>query len=53
LTDYRNLKAKVEQRNRQFLVIGIIGGLIILAKIAAFILYAKGLKTPRWLDILL
>ncbi|HCC38177.1 MAG TPA: hypothetical protein DEQ14_11530 [Treponema sp.] len=46
-------KTKVEERNRQLLVIGIIGAVIILFKIAAFILYARRVPIPRWLDILL
>ncbi len=46
-------KTKLEERNRQLLVIGIIGAVIILFKIVAFILYAKRVPIPRWLDILL
>jgi hypothetical protein len=44
---------RVRARNRALLWIGIIGGVIILGKIAAFILYAKQVPIPRWLDILL
>ena len=46
-------KTRLEARNRQLLVIGIIGAVIILFKIMAFILYARCVPIPRWLDILL
>ena len=46
-------KTKVEERNRQLLVIGIIGVVLMVAKIVAFIVYAKHVPIPRWLDILL
>jgi len=46
-------KTKLEERNRQLMIFGIIGAAIILAKVAAFILYAKRVPIPRWLDILL
>jgi hypothetical protein len=46
-------KTKLEERNKQLLIIGIIGAVIILGKIAAFILYAKHIPIPRWLDIVL
>ena len=46
-------KTKVEERNRLLFIIGIIGTVIILFKIAAFVLYAKRIPIPRWLDILL
>jgi hypothetical protein len=46
-------KAKVKTRNKILLWAGLIGGVITLGKIAAFILYAKSVKIPRWLDILL
>jgi len=46
-------KEKVRTRNKVLLWLGIIGGVIILGKIAAFILYAKRVPMPRWLDIIL
>jgi uncharacterized integral membrane protein len=46
-------KEKVRVRNKALLWFGIIGGIIILGKIAAFILYAKRVPMPRWLDIIL
>jgi septal ring factor EnvC (AmiA/AmiB activator) len=46
-------KTRLERLNRDFLIFGIVGLVIILAKFAAFLLYAKGVKTPRWLDIIL
>jgi hypothetical protein len=46
-------KERVAIRNKILLWIGIIGAVIILGKIAAFILYAKGVPMPRWLDIIL
>ena len=47
------LEARVESRGRIVLVLGIVFGVMILAKIAGYILYAYGIKVPRWLDILL
>jgi hypothetical protein len=46
-------REKVRARNKALLWVGIIGGVIILGKIAAFILYAKRVPMPRWLDIVL
>jgi capsule polysaccharide export protein KpsE/RkpR len=46
-------RERVQARNKALLIIGIVGGAIILGKIAAFILYAKSVKIPRWLDIVL
>ena len=46
-------RQKILIRNRQLAWVGFFGGVIILFKIAAFILYAKRLRIPRWLDILL
>ena len=47
------LERKVKARGRIVLVLGIVFGVMILAKIAGYILYAYGIKVPRWLDILL
>ena len=47
------LESKVKSRGRIVLVLGIVFGVMILAKIAGYVLYAKGIKVPRWLDILL
>ena len=47
------LESKVKSRGRIVLVLGIVFGVMILAKIAGYILYAYGIKVPRWLDILL
>ena len=47
------LEARVESRGRIVLVLGIVFLVMVLAKIAGYILYAKGIKVPRWLDILL
>jgi hypothetical protein len=46
-------RERVRAKNKALLWFGIIGGVIILGKIAAFILYAKSVKIPRWLDIVL
>ena len=46
-------REKVRARNEALLWFGIIGVVIILGKIAAFILYAKHVPMPRWLDIVL
>jgi hypothetical protein len=46
-------REKVRARNKALLWFGITGSVIILGKIAAFILYAKSVKIPRWLDIIL
>ena len=53
LTSINVYKAKLEDQNKLLLGIGIAGAVIILLKIIAFILYARGIKTPRWLDIIL
>ena len=47
------LESKVKSRGRIILVMGIVFGVMILAKIAGYVLYAYGIKVPRWLDILL
>ena len=47
------LESKVRSRGRIVLALGIVFGAMILAKIAGYVLYAKGIKVPRWLDILL
>ena len=47
------LESKVKSRGRIVLALGIVFGAMILAKIAGYILYACGIKVPRWLDILL
>ena len=47
------LQAQVKRRGRVVLVLGIIFGVMVLAKVAGYILYAYGVKLPRWLDILL
>ena len=47
------LERKVKARGRIVLALGIVFGVMILAKIAGYILYAKGVSVPRWLDILL
>jgi hypothetical protein len=44
---------KVNARNKVLFWFGVIGCAIILGKIAAFILYAKRVPIPRWLDIIL
>lgn len=46
-------KEKVRARNKALLWFGIIGAVITLGKLAAFILYAKRVPMPRWLDIVL
>jgi hypothetical protein len=46
-------KDRVKTRNKVLLLLGIIGVIAILSKAAAFILYAKRVPVPRWLDILL
>jgi hypothetical protein len=46
-------RERVRVRNKALLWVGIFGGVIILGKIAAFILYAKRVPIPRWLDIVL
>ena len=47
------LESKVKSRGKVVLILGIVFGVMILAKIAGYILYAKGIKVPRWLDILI
>jgi F0F1-type ATP synthase membrane subunit b/b' len=46
-------KERVRLRNKILLVLGIIGGVIILGKIVAIVLYVKRVPVPRWLDIVL
>jgi hypothetical protein len=46
-------RERVRARNRILLWHGIAGGVIILGKVAAFILYLKHVPIPRWLDIVL
>ena len=53
LTTISVYKAKIDELNKILLYVGIAGAVIILLKIIAFIIYARGIKTPRWLDILL
>ena len=47
------LEMKVSLRGRVALILGIVFGVMILAKVAGYVLYAKGISVPRWLDILL
>ena len=47
------LERRVESRGRIVLILGIVFLVMVLAKIAGYILYARGIKVPRWLDILL
>ena len=47
------LESSVRSRGRIVLVLGIVFSVMILAKLAGYILYAKGVHVPRWLDILL
>ena len=44
---------RVQTRNKILFWFGIIGAIILLGKIIAFILYAKRVPIPRWLDIVL
>ena len=46
-------RERVRSRNKALLWLGMAGGAIVLAKVAAFVLYAKRVPTPRWLDIIL
>ena len=47
------LQRKVKTRSLVVLILGIVFGVMIIAKIVGYVLYAKGVKVPRWLDILL
>lgn len=47
------LELKVKSRGRIVLVLGIVFGAMICLKILGYILYAKGIKVPRWIDILI
>ena len=47
------LEAQVSFRGKIVSILGIVFLVMILAKIAGYILYAKGVHVPRWLDILL
>lgn len=47
------LQRKVKTRSLVVLILGIVFGVMIVAKIVGYVLYAKGVKVPRWLDILL
>jgi len=46
-------KQKVKLRNKILFWFGLAGVVIVLCKVVAFILYAKRVPIPRWLDILL
>ena len=50
LDDY---KLKLHQRTATVIKLGAVLALLVLLKIVGYILYAKGIKLPRWLDILL
>ena len=47
------LELQVKSRGRIALALGIVFGVMILLKVAGYMLYAKGVSVPRWLDILL
>ena len=46
-------RERVRTRNKILLWLGIIGAVITLGKVAAFIFYAQRIPIPRWLDIIL
>ena len=48
-----SLQSQLRARTKVVVVLGVIFGVMIALKIVGYILYAKGVKTPRWLDILL
>lgn len=57
LTDcYSNitrLETRLKAETEKTRTLGIIFGVMTLIKVAGFILYSRGVRVPRWLDILL
>ena len=47
------LQAKIQQKNKILTWLIVILAIRIMGMIAGYIIYAKGVKLPRWLDILL
>ena len=47
------LEERVRTRTRVVIAFGVVFAVMIVLKIAGYILYAKGVKVPRWLDILI
>ena len=46
-------EAQLKMKNKILTTLIIIFAVMILLKIAGYILYAKGIKVPRWIDILI
>lgn len=46
------LKTRLSVHKRVTIALGIIFGVLIIIKVVGFILYAKGIKLPRWIDII-
>lgn len=46
------LKTRLSVHKRVTTALGIIFGVLIILKVVGFILYAKGIKLPRWIDII-
>ena len=47
------LEERVRTRTRVVIAFGVVFAVMTALKIAGYILYAKGVKVPRWLDILI